>query len=207
MKKLLLLLLVLILFTFSCATDEQEPFNYLTETVPITDGVCDFGGLAINGGEDLNRNDILDPNEITDIVNTCNDSDGVSFIIPADIPFEDIPLAFVQPAYNLKCGTDGGAAEGIGGKILTVGFDTNGDGYLDYDWDHLLIPNGELTVWKNLCLEIRSGRMLTVITYTFPDDTCPLGGYVVQGGVDLNETDFLEPDEIQFTESFCIEEK
>jgi len=205
MKKLLLLLVLL--FAFSCAEDEQEPFNYLTETVPVVEGVCDYGGLTTNGGEDLNRNDILDPNEVTSGVNICNDADGVSFFVPDDIPFEDIPLAFVQDAYNLKCGTDGGAAEGIGGKILTVGFDTNNSGDLDYEWDHLLIPNGELTVWKNLCLEIRSGRMLTIVTYTFPDDNCPLGGYIVVGGVDLNETDFLEDDEIQFTESFCIEEK
>lgn len=205
MRKLLVLLVLL--FTFACASDEQEPFNYLTATEPITDGVCDYGGVKTIGGDDTNRNDILDPNEVTESVSVCNDSDGVSFFVPSDIPFEDIPLAFVQPAYNLKCGTDGGAAPGIGGKILTIGFDTNNSGDLDYDWDHLLIPNGELVVWKNLCLEIRSGRMLTIVTYTYPNDECPLGGYIVKGGVDLNETDFLEEDEIQFTESFCIEPK
>jgi hypothetical protein len=200
-------ILALLLIIGACASDSNDEIEYdlLESTQAALFSDCSEGGVNYISGLDTNGNGILDDDEITDTRTQCNPVDGVVFNVPSDIPFEDIPIANVRPAYNTKCGTDGGNAPGIGGKLLTLGFDSDNSGELDYEWDHLLIPNGELLVWQNICLEIRSGVVLTYVDYIYPNEECVNGGYRVKVGTDLNETRFLEEDEVQFETTFCIE--
>ena len=57
--------------------DGEDGFNSLIETMiePPGDN-CEFGGLKIETGLDLNRNGVLDPNEVTATDFVCNGADG-----------------------------------------------------------------------------------------------------------------------------------
>ena len=56
---------------------EEEGFNTLTNTMIEPPGAnCDFGGLKIETGLDLNRNGVLDPNEVQDTAFVCNGEPG-----------------------------------------------------------------------------------------------------------------------------------
>ncbi len=56
-----------------------------SSAVPLV-GVCSNGGSILNAGVDLNDDTILDLNEITVSVVTCNGVDGVSPALPALMP-------------------------------------------------------------------------------------------------------------------------
>jgi len=57
-----------ILLTACSGDDGNDGFNSLvsTRTIDVGDAVCPGGGLALDSGLDLNRNSILDPDEVID---------------------------------------------------------------------------------------------------------------------------------------------
>ena len=211
MKKLLLVL-VLSILTFSCADDNTALKTVASKEItvktpmPLTD--CVDGGIFYEVGEDTNGNDILESVEITSTYTICNNEDGVNHNVPETVSEPEIPIVWIWPAYNLKCGdgTTNGAHPGFGGKQIHVGFDIDGDGYLMADGvvNEINGPSGEVLIFQNLCKVSETSEILVTLDYFAGNEECINGGYVINFGVDLNGNKFLDTDEILHTETLCI---
>ncbi len=80
---------------------------------------CPAGGLRLSSGPDINRNGVLDPNEVTSLKYVCNGAAGTSgrdgqnsLIVASDVPL-------------------GSTACPTGGKAFAIGLDANRNGTLD----------------------------------------------------------------------------
>ena len=211
MKKLLVVL-VLSLFISACTDDntalKDTVYKEITVKTPMPLADCVEGGIIYEKGEDVNENGILDTNEILTTQHVCNNEDGVNYNIPTTLAEPEIPIVWIWPAYNLKCGdgTTDGAHPGFGGKQIHVGFDTDGDNYLMSDGvvNELYGPSGEVLIFQNLCKVSDTSEILVTLDYFEPDTECVNGGYVINFGVDQNGDKFLDTDEVVHTETLCI---
>lgn len=185
-KKLSLMLLIVALW--SCGEDGLEGINSLVSVTEEPAGSnCEIGGVKITSGLDTNRNNILDASEITDTQFVCNSpqvTDGTSSLI------------------NVTPEPIGTNCENGGFKIEN-GLDTNKDGQLSTD---------EVTSAQFICNGIDgltgpggSDGMNSLINILVEEAgaNCVSGGLKIESGLDINDNDVLDSDEVTTTQYVC----
>lgn len=150
--------------------------NSLTTVIKEPKGVsCENGGIKINSGLDLNKNGVLEENEITSTAYVCNGTDGNT---------------------NLTRTTNenSGGNCGNGGLKVEYGLDLNKDGVLD---------DNEVKYKTYVCNGLNGNLSLVNITDEAKGGTCGNGGIKVESGIDLNNNKILDNSEVQVTKYVC----
>ncbi|MCC9017330.1 DUF7151 family protein [Flavobacterium lipolyticum] len=150
--------------------------NSLTTVIKEPKGVsCENGGIKINSGLDLNKNGVLEENEITSTAYVCNGTDGNT---------------------NLTRTTNenSGGNCGNGGLKVEYGLDLNKDGVLD---------DNEVKYKTYVCNGLNGNLSLVNITDEAKGGTCGNGGVKIESGIDLNNNKILDNSEIQVTKYVC----
>lgn len=153
--------------------------NSLTTVVKEPAGAsCENGGIKINSGLDLNRNGILEENEITSTAYVCNGVDGNT---------------------NLTRTTNenSGGNCGNGGLKVEYGLDANKDGILN---------DNEVKYTTYVCNGINGNLSLVNITDEAKGGICGNGGIKIESGIDVNNNKILDPTEVQITRYVCNED-
>lgn len=150
--------------------------NSLTTVIKEPKGVsCENGGIKINSGLDLNKNGVLEENEITSTAYVCNGTDGNT---------------------NLTRTTNenSGGNCGNGGLKVEYGLDLNKDGILD---------DNEVKYTTYVCNGINGNLSLVNITDEAKGGACGNGGIKIESGLDTNNNKVLDNSEIQITKYVC----
>lgn len=150
--------------------------NSLTTVVKEPAGAsCENGGIKINSGLDLNKNGILEENEITSTAYVCNGVDGNT---------------------NLTRTTNenSGGNCGNGGLKVEYGLDVNKDGILNDD---------EVKYTTYICNGVNGNLSLVNITDEAKGGICGNGGIKIESGIDINNNKVLDNAEIQITKYVC----
>ncbi|MFH6988716.1 hypothetical protein ACHRVW_13315 [Flavobacterium collinsii] len=150
--------------------------NSLTTVIKEPKGVsCENGGIKINSGLDLNKNGVLEENEITSTAYVCNGTDGNT---------------------NLTRTTNenSGGNCGNGGLKVEYGLDLNKDGVLD---------DNEVKYKTYVCNGLNGNLSLVNITDEAKGGTCGNGGIKIESGIDFNNNKILDDTEIQVTKYVC----
>ena len=177
--------LTVILFA-SCSDDPNDTgtgIDGLNALIEIQDEApgenCSAGGIRISIGQDTNANDILDDSEVTSVNFVCNGGDGGSSSL-------------------LSRTTEESAGENCenGGSLVELGIDQNGDGVLEDEevQTSFYVCNG---------LDGNNGgdNGLTSLIVASPSNECD--GITIQIGLDQNNNETLDADEIQSTYNIC----
>lgn len=133
---------------------------------------CENGGIKIELGYDLNRNDVLEESEVSETVIVCNGENGTDG--------EDGYTTRV----NTKRVEQGEICE-LGGLLIESGLDTNRNDVLDSD---------EITSSEYVC-DGEDGKSLAVRIEALDSQEYPQGGYTVTIGIDQNGNRELDLDE------------
>ena len=159
---------------FACnGTDAQTT---LSTYVTLPKGaVCANGGIQLNMGIDNNENAVLEPEEITTIVNLCNGTLGTTTL-----------TRLTSAPIGTKCG--------LGGVQIDWGTDINGNGQLDLE---------EIENSDTICNGETGDKSLVNIANNNPDENCLDGGIIISSGLDANANNILEDDEIGMTRFVC----
>jgi len=150
--------------------------NSLTTVIKEPAGAgCENGGIKINSGLDLNRNGILEENEITSTAYVCNGVDGNT---------------------NLTRTTNenSGGNCGNGGLKVEYGLDVNKDGVLN---------DNEVKYTTYVCNGINGNLSLVNITDEAKGGICGNGGIKIESGIDVNNNKILDNSEVQVTKYVC----
>ena len=148
---------------------------------------CPNGGVALLRGVDNNRNDLLDPAEVTSTDYVCNGTDGQD-----GVDGREIILTSRDEPIGTACPT--------GGTALSWGYDDDRDGTLDAD---------ELERTEYVCNGLNGPQGtdgkngLVVVIPQEPGDRCPTGGVGVYTGLDQDGDGLLQPTEVQSTTFIC----
>jgi hypothetical protein len=140
--------------------------------------VCPSGGIQVDAGIDENGNGILDASEIDSSQYVCNGANGLAALVLVS-----------DEAAGPNCSA--------GGKKISVGSDTNGNGSLD---------TLEITSSDYICNGAggNNGINALVNVTTEPTGTnCSNGGLKVESGTDANGNTVLDPGEIASTSYVC----
>ncbi|URC13279.1 hypothetical protein [Flavobacterium sp. B183] len=150
--------------------------NSLTTVIKEPKGAsCENGGIKINSGLDLNKNGVLEENEITSTAYVCNGTDGNT---------------------NLTRTTNesSGGNCGNGGLKVEYGLDLNKDGVLD---------DNEVKYKTYVCNGLNGNLSLVNITDEAKGGACGNGGVKIESGIDLNNNKILDNSEVQVTKYVC----
>jgi hypothetical protein len=153
--------------------------NSLTTVIKEPAGSsCQNGGIKINSGLDLNKNGVLEENEITSTAYICNGVDGNT---------------------NLTRTTNenSGGNCGNGGLKVEYGLDLNKDGILN---------DTEVKYTTYVCNGVNGNLSLVNITDEAKGGICGNGGIKIESGIDLNNNIVLDATEVQITKYVCNED-
>lgn len=150
--------------------------NTLTTVIKEPAGrSCENGGIKINSGLDLNRNGLLEENEITSSAYVCNGVDG-------------------NTSLTRTTNENSGGNCGNGGLKIEYGLDTNKDGVLN---------DNEVKYTTYVCNGLNGSLSLVNITDQSKGAICGNGGIKIESGIDLNNNKILDNTEIQITKYVC----
>ena len=175
---------------YSPASDVQGPAGEdgLKSLIITTDepaGVnCDNGGFKIEVGIDTNNNNILDSDEIDDSLTrfVCDVQDGVDGVDGED-GLKSLIITTDEPA-GVNCDN--------GGFKIEVGIDTNNNNILDSDE-----IDDSLTRFVCDVQDGVAGVKSLINTSEEPEGpNCDTGGTRIEVGIDTNNNNILDPDEI-----------
>ncbi|MGM0598123.1 MAG: DUF7151 family protein [Myxococcota bacterium] len=183
------LMFVTIFFVVSCEDPQNgdDGINSLVEVKNEPEGSnCEYGGVRIEHGMDLDRNGFLSPDEIDgqqficnpDSVDTCDCEDGENGHATLFCIYDE------DPGENCE----------YGGKSLNWGLDLNDD-------EELTVS--EITGTEYICNGTPGAPTLIEINYEDPGINCEYGGNVITTGVDYNQNDILDPSEINSKNYIC----
>jgi hypothetical protein len=163
----------IIMTEFACNGSDAE--TTLSSFVNVPPGmICPNGGIQLNFGIDSNKNIILDEGEIVTTVSLCNGSDG-------------------NTIFTRLTNLNGGEKCELGGVQIEWGLDDNGNGQLD---------THEIINIDSVCNGSLGNKSLITITNGTIED-CLQGGIVIQSGVDTNQNNYLEVEEIEIIRMVC----
>ena len=156
--------------SYSYKCDKSEDFKVLVVETPEPVGEnCEFGGKLISSGLDLNRNDVLEDNEISDSKYFCS----------KETDFKILVETLEEPVGD-NCP--------LGGKKIINGYDVNQSGALD---------EKEIKGTMFRCNTEADFEVQTLISnIEFGSADCALGGQKVYAGLDLNKNGHLDTSEI-----------
>jgi len=164
----------------------EAGFNSLINTIIETPGAnCEFGGLKIESGLDLNRDGILNSNEVQATAFVCNGENG------------DIIETTIEPQ-GTNCE--------FGGVKADTGPDINLNGILDPNEivNTFFVCNGVPGVSGPLG---EQGFNSLINSTNEPTGiNCEYGGLKIESGLDLNRDGSLNPGEVQDTSFLCKNE-
>jgi len=150
--------------------------NSLTTVIKEPAGLsCDNGGIKINSGLDLNRNGVLEENEITSTAYVCNGVAG-------------------NASLTRTTNENSGGNCGNGGLKVEYGLDVNKDGILN---------DNEVTYTTYVCNGINGNLSLVNITDEAKGGICGNGGIKIESGIDVNNNKILDNSEVQVTKYVC----
>jgi hypothetical protein len=150
--------------------------NSLTTVIKEPKGAsCENGGIKINSGLDLNKNGILEENEITSTAYVCNGTDGNTNLTRTTIE-------------------NSGGNCGNGGLKVEYGLDLNKDGVLD---------DNEVKYKTYVCNGLNGNLSLVNITDEAKGGICGNGGIKIESGIDVNNNKILDNSEVQITKYVC----
>lgn len=136
---------------------------------------CPTGGYKIVTGADINKNGVLDVEEIQNTAYVCNGING-SHSLAALVP---------EPA-GPNCVT--------GGYKINTGIDLNSNKILDAS---------EILSAQYICNGLTGNNTLVAMVAEASGPNCANGGYKVNSGIDINKNGTLESIEIQNSSYVC----
>lgn len=167
---------------FGCAKDGVNGKNTLVDIITEPAGEnCSNGGFKIISGIDLNNNNIIDSEEIKSTEFVCNGENGSNGI--------NSLTNIISEPQGINC-------ENGGFKIIS-GVDQNNNNILDLD---------EIQTTEFICNGENGSNGLNSIINMIPEpdgNNCSFGGFKVISGLDLNNNNTLDDDEIQNTNFLC----
>ncbi|MEN0063858.1 MAG: putative Ig domain-containing protein [Myxococcota bacterium] len=153
----------------------EDGVNSLLEVVPEAPGPnCTAGGQQLTSGLDEDGNGLLEGVEIDDVVYVC---DPVANLVTVSPELEGV---------STDCPD--------GGSRIEAGLDLNGDGTLEAS---------EIATTTFVCNGDDGLASLVVVSEEPAGDNCASGGSRVDSGLDLNEDDALDIDEITSSQFIC----
>jgi len=169
----------------------------LVDVVPEPAGAnCQFGGYMFESGLDTNGNGVLDSSEVTDgpiyVCNTssCSTGPGFSCTNCCDAEAARAVVTTIPVSDTTDC------PAGFGGVQIITGWDLDYNGQIGPDpieiQDNVIFCNTVETI---------NGEVLA--TDEPAGANCTLGGKKLQGGLDLNNNDILDPNESTNTQYLC----
>ncbi len=181
-----ILLPISILAVVGCSEEPSETINGLNSLTILTNEApgdnCANGGVQIAVGQDANGNGELDQNEISSISFVCNGSSETN---------SSLLIRTTEEPAGENCEN--------GGSLIELGSDQNGDGELE---------DSEVQSSFYVCngLDGADGNGggidgLTSLIVATPSTACD--GITIQIGLDQNNDQTLDPDEIQSTYNIC----
>jgi|TARA_B110000114_G_C15036146_1_gene375035 hypothetical protein len=237
--------LTILFIFFSCDDGEdgfdgqngQDGFNSIILTQLEPNGSnCENGGIELNYGLDLNRNNILEENEIENTEYICNGIDGLNGFNSLIVSEEEnqgancenggIKISYgmdvnrnnvletneIENSYYICNGIDGTNGENAitstevepigsncqnGGIKINYGLDLNGNNLLD---------NDEISGSYYVCNGDNGTNGINSLISTEVETSginCQFGGIKINYGLDLNSNGLLENSEIQNSEYLC----
>ena len=151
----------------------------LLVSIPATETQCPFGGYVLTSGLDADYDGVLDSEEIANVLLVCDGRDGYVSLSDTE-PYEG-PACSDQGGWRLRTGLDldyDGVLDS--GEILSNSIVCNGrDGFLGYDGKNSLIRVTEDT------------------------RVCVYGGFQFEVGLDQDEDNVLDANEVQTREYVC----
>ncbi len=154
-------------------------------TVDEYEGLCEFGGVRVDTGLDLNRNQMLDEWEIQHTEVLCAAD-------PSGKPGSD-GLNGLDTLFFTAAEPPGEHCE-HGGLALHWGLDLNRDGQLTLS---------EITDTDYLCHGAPGKNALIEVAPEERGIHCPYGGMEISTGHDLNENGILDPGEVASVAYVC----
>jgi hypothetical protein len=154
---------------------------------------CSQGGVTVESGIDVNGNGVLDTSEITNTQYICNGVAGTNGASGINGLTALVSVIVEPPGAN--CAT--------GGKKVSSGLNTNGNGILD---------TAEITSSSYICngatgavgVNGTNGVNTLLVSIAEPVGTnCPYGGTKVTSGLDTNGNGILDSGEVTSTTYTC----
>lgn len=172
--------------------EEAGPPGYACNQMTVIDGVstlldvadatgnqCAYGGYVLRSGADTDRDGVLDATEVQDTAVVCNGHDGVTTLVK------------MAPASLAQCE--------VGGHVVTSGLDLDGDGVLDPSEVQAtgLVCNGKDGF-------LGYDGLNSLVRIRGDGGACgPVGGFILEVGLDANEDGVLSPSEVEDWEVVC----
>lgn len=214
---------ILVVVTAFAGCKGDTGLNSLTDFLPESVGEnCQYGGIKLLTGLDVNSNGVLDEIEISKVAYACNQRvDGDSSLITA--MKEPVGANCAQGGVKVQVGLDDNDDRVLqAGEVDVTTFVCNGLSRLlnlstvapgtsceqggirvEAGWDDDAdgtLDAAEVDVTYNVC----SGRSsLVKIVSVEEGSACPNGGIRVQNGFDVNGNSQLDTAEVQGTEYVC----
>ena len=159
--------------------DGEDGLKSLINTIDEPAGVnCDNGGFKIEVGIDTNNNNILDPDEIDDSLTrfVCDVQDG-------EVGLKSLINTIDEPA-GINCAN--------GGSRIEIGIDSNNNNILDLDE-----IDDSLTRFVCDLQDGEAGLKSLINTTEEPvGPNCDNGGFKIEVGIDTNNNNILDLNEI-----------
>jgi hypothetical protein len=186
MKKICFIIIFGLLMMSDCKKVEgPEGKNSLIDLLIEPSGTnCSNGGYKITSGLDLNKNGVLDENEIQATKYVCNGTNGVS-----GTSGTNSLLSVVAESVGTNCSN--------GGLKIISGIDSNKNGVLDAS---------EIQNTQYICNGVNGlngySSLLSVVAEPI-GAICPNGGYQISTGIDSNGNGILDANEVQQIKYIC----
>lgn len=158
----------------------------LIESRDASAAECPNGGTVLSSGFDANGNGTLQADEVLESTTVCAPDPG-----PDGNGGGDGKNALVSIAAEPE-----GANCTFGGQRVDTGLDEDGDGVLDPE-------EVEQTTYVCDGAPGPNGLSYLVRTSTVVDEACEGGGLRIEAGLDRDEDDVLDDDEVEFTTDIC----
>jgi hypothetical protein len=160
-------------------------------TAPVS--ACANGGISVDAGIDTNGSGVLDASEVTSTQYVCNGAAGTNGTNGTN-GLAALVSVTTEPA-STNCAS--------GGKKVSVGLDSNGNG---------MLGNSEITSSDYICnganaadgLNGTNGLNTLMSIVTVPSGTsCATGGQKITSGLDTNTNETLDAPEVTTTTYVC----
>lgn len=175
MKYLSYFLIFSILLLNSCKRGLEGKKSLVDLIFEPTGPNCPNGGYKLQSGVDQNGNNILEIDEVTSTKYICNGINGSNSL-----------TSLVPEPVGSNCAT--------GGYKINTGVDLNANGILE--------PN-EIANAQYICNGLTGSNSLANVVEEQPGSRCPVGGYKVTTGTDINKNNILDALEVQNTAYVC----
>ena len=205
MKNKLIYLFAVLLFTFSCSVDRMQETLAIegvdgnttlvnVTTLPEGSESCPAGGTQLSFGIDTDEDGSLSEDEITSSASVCNGIDGEDGI---DGTSALVEVTAIQPDEEYP----------NGGVLITNGYDLNNNGTLEEDEiaNTTVVENGVdgTNGTDGLNTLVRTTRIFSDVQSQEGEETvlseCPLGGFLIESGLDSNRDGILQDGEVNDT--------